>query len=84
MEKKRKPRLNYGMGCITPYRYVMITIKSVKKIGDKTYDVGYTFAKSDYYHDKYGDEVFHKEVSSSVRPYKVGMTYQEPMCIDID
>ena len=89
-DKKRKPRLNTNSGSIMPYRYVLIKIKSVKKIGnaDKfgfcTYDVAYTFAKSDYYHDKYGDEVFHTKVSSSAKPYMVGFTYEIPMTIDID
>ena len=90
MGKKRKPRLNCGMGCIMPYRYVNIKIKSVKRISGKddngwhTYDVAYTFAKCDYYHDKYGDEVFHKETKCSVKPYKVGKVYLIPMCIDLD
>jgi hypothetical protein len=54
MEKKRKPRLNYGMGCMMPYRYVNVKIVSVNQIGDAdkygyaTYDVAYTYAKEDY------------------------------------
>ena len=90
MAKKRKPRLNYGMGCMMPYRYVNIKIKSVKRISGKdymgcyTYDVAYTFAKCDYYHDKYGDEVFHQETSCSEKPYKVGKVYIWPMSIDLD
>jgi hypothetical protein len=88
--KKRKPRLNYGMGCMMPYRYVNVKIVSVEKIGDADkygyakYDVAYVYAKEDYYHDVYGDEVFHQETSSHGKPYRVGKKYVWPMCIDID
>ena len=82
--KKRKPRLNYGMGCMMPYRYVTIKIVSVEKIGADTYDVGYAYAKEDYYHDVYGDEVFHQETRCSSKPYRVGKKYVWPMCIDLD
>ena len=82
--KKRKPRLNYGMGCMMPYRYVTIKIVSVEKIGVDTYDVAYAYAKEDYYHDVYGDKVFHQETRCSSKPYRVGKKYVWPMCIDID
>ena len=90
MEKKRKPRLNCGMGCMMPYRYVNVKIQSIKEIGKKdefgysTYDVAYTFAKKDYYYDKYGDEVFHQTTRSCGKPYRVGKVYVWPMSIDID
>ena len=88
--KKRKPRLNYGMGCMMPYRYVRVKVKSVKEISEKdkfgysTFEVVYTFAKSDYYHDVYGDKEFVSKVSAKGAPYKVNATYLWQMSIDID
>ena len=88
MEKKRKPRLNTNMSSIMPYRYVLIKIKSVKKVGEKdefgysTFEVIYTFDKKSYYYDEYGDKEFNTKVVCMNRPYKVGKTYLEPMTID--
>ena len=73
-----------------PYRYVLIKIKSVEKIGKEdefgysTFKVSYTFSKASYYYDVYGEEFFIKQVRSVDCPYKVGKTYLEPMTIDID
>ena len=73
-----------------PYRYVYVKVKSVKEISEKdefgysTFEVIYTFAKSDYYHDVYGDKEFVNKVSAKGAPYKVGATYLWQMSIDID
>lgn len=88
--KKRKPRLNTCEGCIMPYRYVRVNVTSVKQIGDAdefgycTYEVLYTYAEEDYYHDVYGDKVFTNKVSSHGKPYEVGRKYLWAMSIDID
>ena len=90
MNKKRKPRLNSCMGCIMPYRYVMIKIKSVTKVGEKdefgfsTFEVVYTFAKASYYYDVYGEKEFNTKVVSMNQLYYVGRNYLLPMSIDID
>ena len=90
MMKKRKPRLNTCNGCMMPYRYVCVKVKSVKEISEKdefgysTFEVVYTFAKSDYYHDVYGDKEFINKVSAKGAPYKVDATYLWQMSIDID
>lgn len=90
MEKKRKPRLNTNTSSIMPYRYVLIKIKSVKKVGKKdefgysTFEVIYTFAKDSYYYDMYGDKEFNTKVVSMNQPYYVGKNYLTPMTIDID
>ena len=86
--KTRKPRLNTCEGCMTPYRYVMVKITSVNEIGKERnltiYEVLYTYAEDDYYHDVYGDKVFTNKVYASSMPYKVGNVYRWPMSIDID
>jgi hypothetical protein len=90
MMKKRKPRLNTCDGCMIPYRYVKVNVKSVKEISEKdnfgysTFEVIYTFAKDSYYHDVYGDKEFVNKVSSNGKPYKVGAIYLWQMSIDID
>ena len=88
--KKRKPRLNTNTSSIMPYRYVLIKIKSVTKVGEKdefgysTFEVVYTFAKASYYYDVYGDKEFNTKVVSMKQPYYVGRNYLTPMTIDID
>jgi hypothetical protein len=88
--KKRKPRLNTNSSSIMPYRYVLIKIKSVAKVGEKdefgysTFEVVYTFAKTSYYYDVYGDKEFNTKVVSKKSPYYVDRNYLIPMTIDID
>ena len=90
MEKKRKPRLNTNTSSIMPYRYVMIKIKSVTKVGEKdefgfsTFEVVYTFAKVSYYYDVYCDNEFNTKVFSMKQPYYEDRNYLIPMTIDID
>ena len=40
MMKKRKPRLNTCNGCMMPYRYVRVKVKSVKEISEKDISFG--------------------------------------------
>lgn len=87
MKKKRKPRLNTNSSSIMPYRYVLIRIKSVKRVdkdkfGLNTFEVIYTFDKKSYYYDVYGDKEFKGAVRCMKRPYKVGKTYLWSMTID--
>ena len=89
MENKRKPRLNTNMGCMMPYRYVMIKVLSIKKVSNEDkfgfcqYEIGYCFDESDYYYDKYGDETFRLLIETRGKPYyKIGQTIRTPMVID--
>ncbi len=91
-KETRKPRLNTNSSCIMPFRYVLIKIKSVKRISERDkfgyceYDVTYTIDKDSYYYEEYGNEVYHMKVVCTPKAkqsfYKVGKVIKEPMTID--